>query len=184
MDASVTVLRPSLRRRIPYFVLAAALLALMIAGLIYSPILGAIGVLIFGFAVVNATLRLFHPRSYATELDEDEFRTFDSMGRPVHRVRWADVEHLTVFQGNGLGGPGTVLHLAWRCHPRQPGKGRQPWVRGGPQLRRRGVRRRAAGPVPRHRADARAVQAARRRGQGPDVLGLTAKKRDRPEPVP
>ena len=53
------------------------------------------------------------------------------MGRPVHRVRWADVEHLTVFHGNGLGGAGSVLHLAWRCHPRQPGRGRQPWVRGG-----------------------------------------------------
>jgi hypothetical protein len=53
------------------------------------------------------------------------------MGRKVHDVRWADVEHLTVFNGNGLTGPGTVLHVAWRCLPRCPGEGRQPWVRGG-----------------------------------------------------
>ena len=51
--------------------------------------------------------------------------------RLVHRVRWTDVEHLTVFHGNGLSGPGTVLHLAWRCRPRQPGPGRQPWAGGG-----------------------------------------------------
>ena len=131
MDASVTLLRPSLRRRIPFFVLAVLLFALMVAGLVYSPLLGVVGVLIFGFAVVNGALRLFHPRSYATELDDDEFRVYDSMGRLVHRVRWADLEHLTVFHGNGLGGPGTVLHLAWRRHPRQRGPGRQPWSGGG-----------------------------------------------------
>jgi hypothetical protein len=132
VDSSVTVLRPSLRRRrIPYFVLGVLLLALSVAALFYNPVVGTLGVLFTGFAVVNATLRLFHPRSYATELDEDEFRTFDSMGRPVHRVRWVDLEHLTVFNGNSFGGPGTVLHLAWRCYPRQPGRGRQPWVRGG-----------------------------------------------------
>jgi hypothetical protein len=125
------VLRPSLKRRVPYFVLAVLVLALMVAALFYTPILGAIGVLFFGFAVVNAGFRLFHPRSYATELDEDGFRTFDSMGRPVHHVRWADIEHLTVFHGNSLRGPGTALHLAWRCHPRQPGHGRQPWSGGG-----------------------------------------------------
>jgi hypothetical protein len=127
----VTLLRPSLKRRIPYFVLALLLLALMVVGLVYNPILGAMGVLIFGFAVVNGALRLFHPRSYATELDDDEFRVYDSMGRLVHRVRWAEVEHLTVFHGNGFGGPGTVLHLAWRCHPRRPGPGRQAWSGGG-----------------------------------------------------
>jgi hypothetical protein len=38
---------------------------------------------------------------------------------------------LTVFNGNGLTGPGTALHVAWRCSPRCPGEGRQPWVRGG-----------------------------------------------------
>ena len=75
MDASVTLLRPSLRRRIPFFVLAVLLFALMVAGLVYSPLLGVVGVLIFGFAVVNGALRLFHPRSYATELDDDEFRS-------------------------------------------------------------------------------------------------------------
>jgi hypothetical protein len=131
VDRSVTLLRPSLKRRIPFFVLAVLLLALMVAGLVYSPIIGAIGVLVLGFAVVNGALRLFHPRSYATELDDDEFRVYDSMGRVVHRVRWTDVEHLTVFHGNGFGGPGTVLHLAWRCLPRQPGPGRQPWSGGG-----------------------------------------------------
>jgi hypothetical protein len=124
-------LRPRLRRRVPFFVLTVLMLALSIAALFYAPVVGAIGVLLFGFATINAALRLFHPRSYATELDAEEFRTFDAVGRPVHRIRWADVEHLTAFHGNGLGGPGTVLHLAWRCQPRQPGHGRQPWVRGG-----------------------------------------------------
>ena len=130
MSAS-RLLRPSLRRRLPFFVLSVLLLALSVVALFYAPVAGAIGVLLFGFATANASLRLFHPRSYATELDERGFRTFDAMGRPVHDVRWTDVEHLTVFHGNGMGGPGTVVHLAWRCHPRQPGNGRQPWVRGG-----------------------------------------------------
>jgi hypothetical protein len=134
MNEGRRVLRPSLRRRIPYFVLAVLLFALMVVGLLFSPLLGAIGVLMFGFAVINAVLRLFHPRSYATELDADEFRVFDSMGRLVHRVRWVDVEHLTVFHGNGLRGAGTVLHLAWRCHPRRPGPGRQPWSGGGEEF--------------------------------------------------
>jgi hypothetical protein len=125
------VLRPSLKRRVPFFVLALLLFALMVAGLVFNALIGAVGVLVFGFAVVNGALRLFHPRSYATELDDDEFRVHDSMGRLVHRVRWTDVEHLTVFHGNGFGGPGTVIHLAWRCQPRQPGPGRQPWSGGG-----------------------------------------------------
>ena len=124
-------LRPSLRRRLPFFVLSALLFAMSVVALRFTPIVGAVGVLVFGFALVNASLRLFHPRSYATELDERGFRTFDAMGRPVHAVRWTDLEHLTVFHGNGMSGPGTVVHLAWRCDPRQPGNGRQPWVRGG-----------------------------------------------------
>jgi hypothetical protein len=132
VDSPLTVLRPSLlRRRIPFFVLVVLFLALSVGALFYTPVIGAVGVLFTGFGTVNATFRLFHPRSYATELDEEEFRTFDWRGRPVHRVRWVDVQHLTVFNGNGFGGPGTVLHLAWRCNPRQPGRGRQPWVRGG-----------------------------------------------------
>jgi hypothetical protein len=125
------VLRPSLRRRIPFFVLAVGLLALSVGAAFYNPIVGAIGIGFTGFAAVNASLRLFHPRSYATELGPDGFRVFDAMGRKVHDVRWVDVEHLTVFNGNGLTGPGTVLHVAWRCSPRCPGEGRQPWVRGG-----------------------------------------------------
>ena len=125
------VLRPGLRRRLPFFVLAVGLLALSVVTVFYNPLVGAIGILLFGFAAVNASLRLFHPRSYATELGRDGFRVFDSMGRMVHDVRWADVEHLTVFNANGLTGPGTVLHVAWRCLPRCPGEGRQPWVRGG-----------------------------------------------------
>jgi hypothetical protein len=124
-------LRPRLRRRLPLFVLSALLLALSVVALFYSPAAGIAGVLLFGFAAIVAGLRLFHPRAYATELDDRGFRTFDSLGRPVHRVAWADVEHLTVFHGNGMGGPGTLLLLAWRCRPRQPGHGRQPWVRGG-----------------------------------------------------
>jgi hypothetical protein len=125
------VLRPRLRRRIPFFVLAVGLLALSVVAAFYSPVLGAIGIVFFGFAAVNAALRLFHPRSYATELRPEGFRVFDSMGRKVHDVSWLDVEHLTVFNGNGFTGPGTVLHVAWRCSPRCPGQGRQPWVRGG-----------------------------------------------------
>jgi hypothetical protein len=125
------VLRPRLRRRIPFFVLALALFAFSVLGAFYTPILGTLGILFFGFATGNATLRLFHPRSYATELRPDGFRVFDAMGRPVHDVSWLDVEHFTVFNGNGFTGPGTVLHVAWRCAPRCPGNGRQPWVRGG-----------------------------------------------------
>ena len=124
-------LRPSLRRRVPFFVLALLLFAMSVTALFFSPIVGAVGVLVFGFALANASLRLFHPRSYATDLDEHGFRTYDAMGRPVHDVAWTDVEHLTVFHGNGLGGPGTVIHLAWRSNPRQHADGRQPWVRGG-----------------------------------------------------
>lgn len=125
------VLRPRLRRRLPFFVLAVGLLALSVVAAFYNPIVGAIGIALFGFAAVNASFRLFHPRSYATELSPDGFRVFDSLGRKVHDVSWADVEHLTVFNGNGLTGPGTVLQVAWRCSPRCPGEGRQPWVRGG-----------------------------------------------------
>ena len=125
------VLRPRLRRRLPYFALALALLALSVVAAFYNPIVGAIGIVLFGFAAANASFRLFHPRSYATELGPDGFRVYDSLGRRVHDVRWTDLEHLTVFNGNGLFGAGTVLHVAWRCAPRQPGHGRQPWVRGG-----------------------------------------------------
>jgi hypothetical protein len=124
-------LRPRLRRRLPYFVLAVGLLALSVGAAFYNPIVGALGIAFAGFAAVNASFRLFHPRSYATELGPDSFRVFDWRGRKVHDVRWVDVEHLTVFNGNGFTGPGTVLHVAWRCSPRCPGEGRQPWVRGG-----------------------------------------------------
>ena len=125
------VLRPGLTARVVYFVGAVALLAGSLLGLFYNPITGAIGVLIFGFATVNAGFRLWHPRSYATTLDDHGFRVYDSLGRLVHDVAWADVAHLTVFHGNGLRGPGSSLFLAWRCDPRQPGSGRQPWARGG-----------------------------------------------------
>jgi hypothetical protein len=125
------VLRPSLRRRLLFFVLAVGLLAFSVVGVFYNPILGALGIAFSGFGTVNASFRLFHPRSYVTELRPDCFRVFDVMGRKVHDVRWVDVEHLTVFNGNGLTGPGTVLHAAWRCWPPCPGEGRQPWVRGG-----------------------------------------------------
>src|SRR5918996_3094998 len=122
-------LRPSLRRRLPLSVLSVVLLAMSIVALLYSPLVGVAGVLLFGFAAFIAGLGLFHPRSYATELDADGFTTFDSFGRAVHRVAWADVEHLTVLHGNGMGGPGTILLLAWRCSPRQPDHGKLPWLR-------------------------------------------------------
>jgi hypothetical protein len=122
-------LRPSLRRRLPLFALSVLLLAMSTVALFYSPLVGVAGVLLFGFGAFIAALRLFHARAYATELDAEGFSTFDSFGRRVHRVAWADVEHLTVVHGNGIGGPGTVLFLAWRCHPRQPGHGKLPWLR-------------------------------------------------------
>ena len=125
------ILRPRLRRRLPFFVLSLLVLALCAGALAYSPLVGVLGVLLFGFAAVNAGLRLFHPRSYTTELDDQGFRVYDSLGRQVHRVQWGELEHLTVYHGNGLGGPGTLLLLAWRCVPRRAGKGRQPWTRGG-----------------------------------------------------
>jgi hypothetical protein len=125
------VLRPRLRRRLPFFLLSVVLFALSLVALAFSPAAGAMGVLLFGFATANASLRLFHPRSYATHLRPEEFHVFDAFGRRVHQVRWAEVEHLTVFHGNGMGGPGTLLLLAWRCNPRHPGHGRQPWARGG-----------------------------------------------------
>jgi hypothetical protein len=124
-------LHPSLGGRVVYFVGACALFAMSIVALFFNPIAGAIGVLLFGFAMVNASFRLFHPRSYATELDDRGFRVYDSLGRLVHDVAWSDVAHLTVFTGNGLRGPGTSQFLAWRCEPRQPGHGRQPWASGG-----------------------------------------------------
>jgi hypothetical protein len=54
-------LRPRLRRRLPYFVLALALFALSVGAAFYNPIVGALGILFAGFATVNAALRLFHP---------------------------------------------------------------------------------------------------------------------------
>jgi hypothetical protein len=124
-------LRPALRRRLPFFLLSWLVFALCVAALFFNPLVGAVGVLLFGFAAVNATLRMFKPRSYATELDSEGFRVYDAMGRLVHDVRWRNVEHLTVFHGNGMRGAGTLMLLAWRCRPRQPGKGRQPWAKGG-----------------------------------------------------
>jgi hypothetical protein len=125
------ILHPGLPARIVYFAGAVALLGLCVVGLFFNPIVGALGVVLFGFATVNASFRLFHPRSYVTELGEDGFRVYDSLGRLVHDVAWAEVAHLTVFEGNGLRGPGSSLFLAWRCEPRRPRSGRQPWARGG-----------------------------------------------------
>jgi hypothetical protein len=123
-------LRPSLRRRLPLFVASVLLFAMSIVGLFYGPLVGVAGVLVFGFAAFTGALRLFHPRSYATELDADGFQTFDSFGHVVHRVAWSDVQRLTVLHGNGIGGPGTLLLLAWRCSPRQPSHWFLPWLRG------------------------------------------------------
>ncbi len=124
-------LRPSLGRRLTFLILSVGLLALSVTALAYGSIFGLLGVLLAGFATVNGAIRMWAPRSYATDLDEEGFTTFDYRGRPVHQVRWAEVAHLTIFNGNGLRGPGTAIHLAWRCEPRRPGKGRQPGVRGG-----------------------------------------------------
>jgi hypothetical protein len=125
------VLRPGLAARVIFFVLAVALLAMSVVSLFFNPVLGVIGVLIFGFATFNASFRLWHPHSYATELTDHGFRVYNALGRLVHDVAWAEIAHLTVFNGNGLRGPGSSLFLAWRCEPRRPGHGRQPWARGG-----------------------------------------------------
>jgi hypothetical protein len=125
------VLRPAPRRRLAYFIGAVLLLAFSVVGLFYAPVVAALGVLLFGFAAVNGAFRAFHPLSYATRLDGEGFEVFGALGKRVHHIRWAQVAHLTVFHANGFTGPGTVLTLAWRCEPRCPGHGRQPWVRGG-----------------------------------------------------
>jgi hypothetical protein len=125
------VLRPRLGPRIVLLTGSVLLLALSLAAALSEALIGVPGVLLFGFATANAALRVFHPRSYATELDGNGFRTFDALGRPVHEVAWRDITYLTVFAGNGLRGAGTALHLAWRSEPPSPGRGRQPWVRGG-----------------------------------------------------
>ncbi|MBE2319680.1 hypothetical protein DVA67_027170 [Solirubrobacter sp. CPCC 204708] len=124
-------LRPGITARVVFFVLALALFALGVGALFSNPVVGAIGVALFGFALVNASFRLFHPRSYATVVGEDGFRVHDWRGRLVHDVAWSELSHLTVFGGNGLRGPGSLLLLAWRCEPRRPGPGRQPWSGGG-----------------------------------------------------
>jgi hypothetical protein len=98
-ELSARVLRPSLRRRVPFLVLAVVLLAMSVWGLFFAPLVGAVGVLLFGFGAVVGAIRLLHPRSYATELDPEGFRTFDTLGRPVHTVRWDEVEHLTASTG-------------------------------------------------------------------------------------
>jgi hypothetical protein len=124
-------LHPRRAPRVVYFAGALMLLAFCVVGVFYNAPVGVLGVLLFGFATANAALRLWHPRSYMTELDERGFRVYDAFGRRVHDVPWQAVVRLTVFEGNGLRGAGTVAVLAWRCEPRRPGRGRQPWVRGG-----------------------------------------------------
>lgn len=134
MDDDLTptrLLRPALRTRVIFFVLSVLVLALGIGSSFYNPVLGIVVTLGALFATVNASFRLFHPLSYATRIDAEGFEVFGALGNRVHRIRWPQIAHLTVFQGNGLTGPGTVQHLAWRCAPRCPGKGRQPWARGG-----------------------------------------------------
>jgi hypothetical protein len=127
---SPRLLRPRLRRRIAYLVLCVPLLALGIAAAASGVWIGWVLLAFALFAFVNACLRLFVPRSYATELLPDGFRAYDAFGHLVHDVGWDEVAHLTVFHGNGFR-PGSVLLVAWRCEPRRPGHGRQPWAKGG-----------------------------------------------------
>jgi hypothetical protein len=127
--ATPNVLRPALRERVIYLLLTAVAVAISAGALFYNPVVGAAAVLVFGFAAINAAFRIWHPRSYATELDDDGFRTFGAWGQLVHEVRWDEVAHLTVFHGNGLRVAGTVL--AWRCEPRRRRRGLQPAVKGG-----------------------------------------------------
>jgi uncharacterized protein (DUF58 family) len=125
------VLEPRLRPRIVYLVLSLLLLALSLTAVILGGWAAIAGVLLFGAATVNGVMRMFGRRSYATELDATGFKVYDSFGKLVHDVLWEEVEELVPFRGNSLAGPGTQLHVAWRCNPRRPGKGRQPWARGG-----------------------------------------------------
>jgi hypothetical protein len=128
---STIVLRPRLRSRVVYFVLTLPLLAIGIVALPHQPVVGVLAILFAGFAAVNGAFRLWHPRSYATELGPDRFRVYDSMGRLVHDVAYAEIARLTYLRGNSLRGPGTAVAVAWRCEPRRPGPGHQPWAHGG-----------------------------------------------------
>jgi hypothetical protein len=125
------VLEPRLWPRIVYLVLSVLLFAMSVFATVLGGWAAILGILLFGAATVNGLMRLFGSRSYVTELDATGFKVFDSFGRPVHDVLWDEVEELVPFRGNSLAGPGTQLHVGWRCRPRPPGKGRQPWVRGG-----------------------------------------------------
>jgi hypothetical protein len=124
------LLRPPLRRRLAFLALCVPLIAIAIGAATSGSWLGWILLAFALFALVNASMRLFLPRSYATELQADGFHVHDSFGRVVHDVRWNEVAHLTVFHGNGFR-PGSMLVVAWRCEPRRPGHGRQPWAKGG-----------------------------------------------------
>jgi hypothetical protein len=127
---SPQVLRPRLRRRIAFALLCLPVLAIGIGAAASGAWVGWIALAFALFALGNALLRLFGPRSYATELHADGFRVHDSFGRLVHDVPWNAVTRLTVFNGNGFT-PGSTLLVAWRCEPRRPGHGRQPWAKGG-----------------------------------------------------
>lgn len=127
---SPRLLRPPLRRRVAMFLLCLPLLAIAIGAGTSGAWIGWVLLAFMLFALGNASLRLLHPRSYATELLPEGFRAYDSFGRVVHDVAWNEVAHLTVFHGNGFT-PGSRLLVAWRCEPRRPGHGRQPWVKGG-----------------------------------------------------
>jgi hypothetical protein len=124
-------LHPRLRPRIVYFTLGVLLFALCVGAAFYNPVVGVVGVLVLGFVAVNGAFRLFHPRSYVTEIDADEFRVYDSMGRLKRHVRWREIVDVTVVNGNGLGGAGSTLLVAWRCEPRQPAPGWQQMWKGG-----------------------------------------------------
>jgi uncharacterized protein (DUF58 family) len=128
------VLRPRLWPRVVYLGLSALLLALSATAVVLGGWAAIAGILLFGFATANALMRLLGKRSYATELDAGGFKVYDSFGRLVHDVRWDEVEELVPFRGNSLAGPGTKLHVGWRCSPRRPGTGRQPWSGGGKEF--------------------------------------------------
>ena len=122
-------LRPDRRRVVAQFGMSLALLALSVLA-VTSSWVGGVGVLLFGFATVNAAVRLMHPRAYATELTDTGFRVHDWRGALVHDVPWATVVRVTAWQASGrIGGN---VNLAWRCEPRRPGRGRvQTWAKGG-----------------------------------------------------
>ena len=124
--ADRVVLRPQ-RRRSLLLLGCGVLVAVIGIGALTSGavVLGAIAALIGVAAVVAGALRVWHPRSYALELDARGFRVYDVRGGVRHDVPWAEVQELFPTTGNAPLRPGGEVRLAWRCVPGTPGAERR-----------------------------------------------------------